>query len=113
VAARASVQAKSANSLLEAIWQASQQTLDSYGANLPAPEAAEWAAQPKPAPPATLISADTMPWYFGVYAGAAAGYQPLSVAGRRSSIGGQVDVHRRHAGQRRRGGEILSTHPRT
>jgi hypothetical protein len=92
VAARASVQAKSANSLLEAIWRATQQTLDAYGASLPDAEAAKWAARPKPVAPATLIAAEEHPSYFGVFAGASFGYQPLSVPGMRSSVGAQVDV---------------------
>lgn len=92
VTARASVQAKSANSLLEAVWRATQQTLDGYGASLSAAEAQAWAARPKPTPPATLVAVDETPSRFGVSATAAFGYQPLSTPGNRGSVGAQVDL---------------------
>ena len=46
VTARGTAQAQSANLLLAAIWNCTQQTLDSYGQTLPEPEAKSWAAKP-------------------------------------------------------------------
>lgn len=91
VVGRASVQTKSANALLESMWRAATETLDAYGASLPPVQAAEWAARPKPKPPATVVAAEPSTSLFGAVVSGVFGYQPLSVVGKRGSIGGQVD----------------------
>lgn len=92
ITARSTVQAKSANALLEAVWRATQLTLDGYGASLPATEAQAWAARPKPTPPASVVAVEEIPSRFGISAAAAFGYQPLSSQGNRGSLGAQVDL---------------------
>ncbi|MBL8918464.1 MAG: hypothetical protein JNJ54_06355 [Myxococcaceae bacterium] len=90
-AARANAEVTDPNALLRAVWTSSQEMLDKYGASLPPEQAAKWAARPKQQAPAQ-VAVDTTPNFFGVQAGAVAGYQVLSEAGKRGSIGAQVDV---------------------
>ncbi|MBK7858671.1 MAG: hypothetical protein IPJ65_08625 [Archangiaceae bacterium] len=111
VTARASVQAKSPNALLEAIWRATQQTLDGYGESLPSPEAERWAARPKPEPPATLTVAEETPSRFGLAAAAVLGWQPLSVAGKRGSVGAQVDLTFRRGRLELAAGVVIAPSP--
>lgn len=93
VVARGTVQSKDPNQLLNAMWTATQQTLDAYGATLPPPAAEAWAQRPKQTPPAALVAAPNGPVSsFGVSAGMVAGYQVLSNPGLRGSIGAEVDV---------------------
>lgn len=91
-AARANAEVTDPNMLLRAVWTASQEMLDKYGASLPPDQAAKWANRPKQAAPAQLASIDTTPNFFGVSAGVVGGVQVLSEAGKRGSIGAQVDL---------------------
>lgn len=97
IAGRASLQADQANALLGAVWRATQQALDAYGAGLDADEAQKWASRPKQEPPAALTATMSVPNYFGVTLLAVGGLQVLSEPGRRGSIGAQVDVTWRRA----------------
>jgi len=90
--ARANAEANDANLLLKAVWTSSQEMLDKYGATLPPAEAAKWANRPKQEAPQQLVAADATPNFFGVAAGVVGGLQVLSEAGKRGSIGAEVDV---------------------
>lgn len=90
-AARANAQVSDSNALLRAVWTSSQEMLEKYGASLPPEQAAKWASRPKQETP-TQVAVDTTPNFFGVQAGAVAGYQVLSEPAKRGSIGAQVDV---------------------
>lgn len=90
--ARANAEANDANLLLRAVWTSSQEMLDKYGATLPPAEAAKWANRPKQSAPAQLVAVDATPNFFGVAAGVVGGLQVLSEAGKRGSIGAEVDV---------------------
>jgi MYXO-CTERM domain-containing protein len=89
--ARSTMEVNDPNLLLKAIWKTSQDLLDRYGATLPPAEAAVWAARPKQTPPAKVAD-DAVPNFFGVQAGVVGGYQALSEAGKRTSIGAEVDL---------------------
>jgi hypothetical protein len=92
VVGRASVQAASQKRLAEALWRASQQSLDAWGASLPPAQAAEWATRPRQQPPIAL--ADEPDASSAVGLGFALtgvfGYQPLTVQGLRGSVGGEA-----------------------
>ncbi|MFZ5440271.1 MAG: kelch repeat-containing protein [Myxococcota bacterium] len=93
VAARTTLQADQPNALLAAIWNATQQTLDAYGAALPKEDAERWASRRRPEPPASVVAAaSSTPNYFGAAVLAVGGLQPLSEPGRRGSIGAEVDL---------------------
>lgn len=89
--ARANAEANDANLLLRAVWTSSQEMLDKYGATLPPDQAAKWANRPKQSAPAQLVAVDATPNFFGVSAGVVGGLQVLSEAGKRGSIGAEVD----------------------
>lgn len=93
-AARASTESNDPNLLLKAIWSASQDMLEKYGAALEPEMAAKWASRPKQSAPAQLVAAETtsVPQYFGVSLGVVGGIQLFSAPGNRGSIAAEVDV---------------------
>jgi hypothetical protein len=88
---RGSVQATDANLLLSAVWTATAQALDAWGAGLSGDEAARWANRARPALPAAMVSSKPLVSSFGATIGAVGGYQVLSIPGQRGSVGVQVD----------------------
>lgn len=91
VVGRGSVQATDPNLLLSALWSATGQALDTWGAGLSGAEAQRWANRARPAPPAAMVVSKPLESSFGATVGAVGGYQVLSVPGQRGSIGLQVD----------------------
>ncbi len=92
VVARASLQATTPNRLLEAVWRTSQEVLDAYGAGLPPPEAAAFAARPRQSPPVSLDEgpAASPGTGLGLAVGVVGGYQPFSSPGHRGSVGAEA-----------------------
>jgi hypothetical protein len=93
VIARSTVAVEETGQLLEAVWRATQQTLDSYGSSLPTADAVRWATRPRPEPPASLTASSGPVSQLGAWALLVGGYQPLSIAGKRASAGGDVSLN--------------------
>ncbi len=91
VLGRSSVQSKTANLLLDALWKVTQGALDGYGSTLPPDDALRWAAHPRKAPPTAMVEAQGQaPSSFGLTAAGLLGFQPLSEKGHRASVGAEA-----------------------
>jgi TolB-like protein len=92
VLSRGSLQTRSADLLLKGLWQVAEQVFDGYGATLSGEAAERFSRHPKLTPPTALTQSDHGPSRptFGASLNGVFGYQPLSVASHRSSLGGEV-----------------------
>lgn len=89
VVGRAALQTDTSSLLLKLVWQATQQAIDVAAEALPPDEAKHWRERVRPEPP---VAATHDRSRLGVAVMGTGGYQPLSAAGSRLSVGGQVDV---------------------